>query len=380
MAYIPRIIEPTVKKYLSIFPVVGLTGPRQSGKSTMLQKLLGDSYQYVSFDDSGNVDMFKSDPVRFMRLHDDKVIFDEAQKVPEIFNHIKLAVDADRKQYGKFVLTGSSQFHFMKKISESLAGRIGLLSLLPFQYSEIPSILREDALFRGGYPELVVREYRSAEEWYSAYIDTYLTRDVRDLAAIGDLYDFRRCLQLLAGRVSGIMNMSDLARDVGVSVPTIKKWISVLDASYIIFLLHPFYKNLGKRIVKSPKVYFFDTGLVSYLTGIWDKSHFEKGPLYGPIFENYVIAETFKKQLHLRTMKELYYFRTSHGVEVDLIIDQKDSKEWLEAKTSETFRPEMIKAIQDLKKPDEVGRLVYRGKAIPFVDNIEIINFSKYLE
>jgi uncharacterized protein len=380
MAYVPRIIESAVKKYLSIFPAIGLTGPRQSGKSTMLQKLLGGSYQYVSFDDSGNVERFRSDPVRFMRLYGNKAIFDEVQKVPEIFNYIKLAVDADRKQYGKFVLTGSSQFHFMKKTSESLAGRIGLLSLLPFQYSEIPRIRREDALFRGGYPELVVRGYRNAEEWYSAYIDTYLTRDVRDLAAIGDLYDFRRCLQLLAGRVSGIINMSDLARDVGVSVPTIKKWISVLDASYIIFLLQPFYKNLGKRIVKSPKIYFFDTGLVSYLTGIGNRSQFEKGPLYGPIFENYIIAETLKKQLHLRTMKELYYFRTSHGVEVNLIIDHKDSKEWLEAKTSETFRLEMIKAIQDLKKPGEVGRLVYRGKAMPFVDNIEIINFSKYLE
>jgi len=315
-----------------------------------------------------------------MRLHNDKIIFDEVQKVPEIFSYIKLEVDTHREQYGKFVLTGSSQFQFMKKISESLAGRIGLLSLLPFQYSEIPSKLREDALFRGSYPELVVRNYRSAEEWYAAYIDTYLTRDVRDLAAIGDLYDFRRCLQLLAGRVSGIINMSDLARDVGVSVPTIKKWISVLDASYIIFLLQPFYKNLGKRIVKSPKVYFFDTGLVSYLTGIGNKSHFEKGPLYGPLFENYIISEILKKQLHLRTMKELFYYRTSHGVEVDLLIDQKDSMEWVEVKASETFRSEMIKAIQGLKKPGEVGRLIYRGKAIPFVDNIEIVNYSNYLK
>ncbi len=380
MTYIPRVIESTLKKYLATFPVVGLTGPRQSGKSTMLQKLLGGSYQYVSFDDSGTVDLFRSDPIRFMRLHGDKVIFDEVQKAPEIFSRIKLAVDADRKQYGKFVVTGSGQFRFMKNISESLAGRIGLLSLLPLQYSEIPPKLREDAMFRGGYPELVVRGYRNAEEWHSAYIDTYLTRDVRDLAAIGDLYDFRRCLQLLAGRVSAILNMSDLARDVGVTVPTIKKWISVLDASYIIFLLQPFYKNLGKRVIKSPKIYFFDTGIVSHLTGIADRMYFEKGPLYGPLFENYIVAETFKKELHLRTMRELYYYRTSHGVEVDLIIDQKDSKEWVETQTSETFRPQMIKAIQELKRPDEVGRLVYRGKTMPFVNNIEIINFSKYLE
>lgn len=380
MAYIPRIIEPTVRKYLSIFPVVGLTGPRQSGKSTMLQKLLGRQYEYVSFDDSSNVDLFKTDPARFMRLHNDKVIFDEVQKVPEIFSHIKLAVDARREEYGRFVVTGSSQFHMMMKISESLAGRIGLLSLLPFQYSELPPGLREDSMFRGSYPEIVLRKYRHSEEWYAAYVDTYLTRDVRELAAIGDLYDFRRCLQLLAGRVSGILNMSDLARDVGVSVPTIKKWISVMDASYIIFLLQPFYKNLGKRIVKSPKLYFFDTGLVSYLTGISDKNHFEKGPLFGPIFENYIISETFKKQLHLRTMKEIFYYRTSHGVEIDLIIDQKDSREWIETKTSETFRPAMVKAIQELKKPDEVGRLVYRGKAIPFTDNIQIVNFSRFLE
>ncbi len=286
MPYIRRVIEPIVKNYLSLFPVVGPTGPRQSGKSAMLRRLLGGSYQYVSFDDSSNVDLFKSDPVRFMRLHSDKVIFGEVQKVPEIVNNIKLAVDAERGMYGKFVITGSSQFQFMKKISESLAGRIGLLSTLPFQYSKIPSKVREDSLYRGSYPEVVIRGYRNAKEWYASYIDTYLTRDVRDLAAIGDLYDFRRCLQPLAGRVSGILNMPDLARDVGVSVPTVKKWISVLDASYIIFLLQPFYKNLGKRIVKSPKLYFFDTGLISYLTGIDDKNHYEKSPLYGPMFEN----------------------------------------------------------------------------------------------
>ncbi|MBI5216803.1 MAG: ATP-binding protein [Ignavibacteriae bacterium] len=379
MKYIHRELEATVANYLKLFPVVGITGPRQSGKSTMLKAMLSSQYEYVSFDDFELVNFFHDDPVRFMKRYPDKIIFDEVQRVPEIFHSIKLAVDSDRHTKGKFVLTGSSQFSFLKKVSESLAGRIGLLSLLPFQYSEIPKRLHEESIYQGGYPELVMREYESSIAWFASYLDTYLTRDVRDVRDIGDIRDFRRCVQMLAARVSQILNLSELSRDIGVSVPTIKKWISVLEASYIVFLLPPYYKNLGKRIIKSPKIFFFDTGLVSYLTGIRTQELFERGPMFGSLFENYVISEIYKRELHARKESELFYYRTSNGVEVDVIIDRKSYREFVEIKASETFRPDMTKSIKQIKKDKERGYLIYQGKSLDTVSDIKILQYGNYL-
>ncbi len=380
MPYIPRTLEPTVRKYLKYFPVVGITGPRQSGKSTMLEQMFGSSYTYISFDNLNFVSEFHSDPKKFMNKYSNHVIFDEVQRVPEIFSSIKIAVDNDRQNYGKFVVTGSSQFAFMKRVSESLAGRIGLLSLLPFQYSEIPPKLRDESIFRGGYPELVMRKYEPSYDWFTSYLDTYLTKDVRDLREIGDIRDFRRFIQMMAARVAQILNMSDLARDLGVSVPTIKKWISVLEASYIVFLLPPFYKNIGKRLVKSPKIYFYDTGLVSYLTGVRNTELFENGPLYGQIFENYIVSEIMKRETHRKEDSELFYYRTSNGVEIDLIIDRKTEQEYIEIKASETYRMEMTRAIEQTKKKTERGYLLYCGKGEYSTPDLKVMNYKDYLE
>jgi len=379
VTYRTRALEATVRRYLSAFPVVGVTGPRQSGKSTMLKKLLDRSYRYVTFDDYRMVNLFHEDPEKFMRIYSDRVIFDEVQKVPEIFTYVKLSVDEDRQRYGKFVITGSSQFGFMKKVTESLAGRIGLLALLPFQFSEIPEKLRAESVFRGAYPEIVSRGYTMSPEWYSSYLETYLSRDVRDLSNIVGMREFRKCLQLLAARISQILNMSEIARDLGVTVPVVKKWISVLEASYILFLVSPFYDNLGKRVIKSPKVYFFDTGLVSLLTGIENADLIEKGPMRGAIFENYVVSEILKRERHKGSSSELYYYRTSHGVEVDIIIDRKSTKELVEIKSSETFRPEMVRTIQQLKKKNDEGYVVYRGKDLEYTDKIKIMDYRSFL-
>jgi predicted AAA+ superfamily ATPase len=379
MPYYHRVIEKTVRGYLKLFPVVGLTGPRQSGKSTMLKKLLGTKYRYVSFDDLNAVDRFHSDPERFMEVFSDKVIFDEVQRVPEIFHYVKVLVDNDRNDYGRFIMTGSSQFAFMKRVSESLAGRIGLLTLLPFQCSEIPARLTDQSLYQGGYPELVGRRYRGSEDWYSSYLDTYLTRDLRDISDVGDIRDFRRFIQMLAARVAQLLNMSEIARDLGVSVPTIKKWISILEASYIVFLLPPFYENLGKRIIKSPKIYFHDTGLVSYLTGIRTKQLFEDGPMYGALFENYVVSEISKKLIHTRTDAELFFFRESNGNEIDLIIDQKSSRDHIEIKSGHTFRPGMAKLLMQRAGEAKHSWVVYRGKDIPLGDGISTVNFKSFL-
>ncbi|MFZ1979090.1 MAG: ATP-binding protein [Bacteroidota bacterium] len=380
MPYYHRVLEKTIHAYLKLFPVVGLTGPRQSGKSTLLRKLLSARYRYVSFDDLNAVDRFHTDPERFMEVYADKVIFDEVQRVPEIFHYVKSIVDNNRSDYGKFILTGSSQFAFIKKVSESLAGRIGLLALLPFQFSEVPAGLREKSIYQGGYPELVGRKYRGAYDWYSSYLDTYLTRDVRDISEIGDIRDFRRFIQMLAARSAQLLNMSEIARDIGVSVPTIKKWISILEASYIVFLLPPFHKNLGKRIIKSPKIYFYDTGLVSYLTGIRNKLLFEKGPMYGALFENYVISETYKKLVHTRSDAEMFFYKESNGNEIDLIIDRKSRREHIEIKSGYTFRPKMTRLLMQLSKEAKHSWIVYRGKEIILGNNISAVNFKSFLD
>ncbi|HLB41535.1 MAG TPA: ATP-binding protein [Gammaproteobacteria bacterium] len=378
MHYYHRILEDKLKEYLTYFSVISLTGPRQSGKSTLLLHCL-KNYQYVTFDDYKIVNLFHQDPERFMNLYANKVIFDEVQKVPELFNYVKLAVDKDRNNKGKFVLTGSSQFAFIKNLSESLAGRIGLLSLLPFQFSEITKDLREESIFRGGYPELVDQKYRYFEPWFSSYLETYINKDVAAIGHIGDMRDFRRLIHLLAINTAQQLNMSRYASDIGVDVKTIKRWIAILEASYIIFLLPPFYQNKGKRIVKSPKIYFYDTGLVAFLTGIDSKSHFEKGPMVGSLFENYLISDILKKECHQKTSAELFYLRTSHGVEVDLVIDRKRYREFIEIKYSETFNPRMVIGIETFIEKNDKGYLLYRGKKFPYHKPIEILNYREYL-
>lgn len=377
MTYQPRVLEAKLKEYLNFFSVVAVTGPRQSGKSTLIQKLLKD-YTYVTFDDYRILAMFEADPEKFMRIYNDKVVFDEVQKAPTLFNYIKIAVDQNRKKTGKFVLTGSSQFSFIHKISESLAGRMGLLELLPYQYTEIHKNLRDESVFRGGYPELVGKHYRLFEDWFASYLETYLNKDVSILAHIGDMRDFRRLIALLAANTGQILNMSRFASDLGVDVKTIKRWISILEASYIIFLLPPYYNNFGKRIVRSPKLYFYDTGLVSFLVGINSKDGFEKGPMLGSLFENYLVAEIKKKETHQKTHANLYYYRTSHGVEVDLIIDRKNTKDFIEVKHSETFKPKMLEAIEALLGKQNRGYLLYSGKTMPY-ETIRILNYKEYL-
>jgi predicted AAA+ superfamily ATPase len=378
--YITRTAEQTLLKYLSAFPVTGLTGPRQSGKSTMLRVLLSEKYKYVTFDDPVTVAEFRDDPERFMRIYSDRVIFDEAQKAPEIFSYVKVAVDNDRDRYGKFILSGSSQFTLIKQISESLAGRIGLISLLPLQFNEIPQTHHEESIYKGGYPELVKRGYEFSNEWYQAYINTYLEKDLRSIGDIGNIRDFFRLIRLLAARCSQIINLSELASELGVAVNTVKHWLSVLEASYIIFFLPPFYENLGKRIVKSPKLYFYDTGLVSFLTGIDTQKQFENSILYGPIFENYIVSEVKKVIEHKKMFYTLYYYRTSSGLEVDLIIDKKLDKKWIEIKTSETFQKKFVLSIQRTKSQEERGSLVYKGTTRPGTDDIEILNYKEFLD
>lgn len=378
MKYKNRIIESKLKEALQVFSAIGLTGPRQSGKSTMLLKVLAE-YEYVSFDDFAVVQMFKDDPEKFFRIYNDRIIFDEVQKVPEIFNYIKREVDNDRNNSGKFVLTGSSEFSFIKSLSDSLAGRIALFSLLPYQYSELPEKHRNNAIVFGFYPELVNKDYKLCSTWYSSYLETYVNIDIASMININNLRDFRKLISLLAANVSQTLNATKLAGFIGVDAKTIRRWLAVLEASYIIYQLRPFSNNSTKRMINSPKIYFYDNGLVSFLNGIESIKQFDKTPLKGAMFENFVVTEILKKQKHNLTNNQLFYYRESNSVEVDLILDKKSHKELLEIKSSETFNHKMLSAIEKIKEENDIGYLLYNGVKRPYLEDIQVIPFHKYL-
>ena len=359
--YIKRELE---KKILSLsegFSAVALTGPRQSGKSTLLKHLFKDTHNYVTFDDPSIRERAISDPKLFLEELGKKVIIDEIQYIPEILSYIKMSIDNERNLAGKFILTGSQQFSLTKNLGDSLAGRIGILELLPFSINEIKSSplgrnlnstlgLFINACLKGSFPEVVLKDKNHSKEWYASYINTYLERDIRSIYDIGNLREFNRFLQLLASRTSQILNFSTYSNELGVSVNTIKKWISILEASRIIYLLPPYYETFGKRISKSPKIHFLDVGLVCYLVGITEKSHLINGPMAGQLFETFCIQETVKAYFNKGLKPNLFYVRTQNDLEVDLIIKIAQNIFPVEIKFSKTIKPSMSSGLSRFKK------------------------------
>lgn len=326
--YIQRAIETLLPGILATFPCLAVTGPRQSGKSTLLRHALPE-YRYVTLDDPAVLGQAHADPVYFLDSLGEQCIIDEIQLAPGILSYVKMRVDDDRSRNGRFVFTGSQQFGMIRNLGDSLAGRIALLDLLPFAVGEI----QQTAPIKGGlelfaasgltgaYPQLAVTPAIDRRLWYSSYIQTYLERDIRSLYDIGSLREFHRFMQLLAVRCTQTLNMSGFAADLGVSVTTIKRWLSVLEAGRIIFLLPPYFNNLGKRITKMPKVYFLDTGLACHLAGVRDREQLLEGPMAGALFENYCLQETVKCFANRGEQPRLSYVRTNNGLEVDLIIE-----------------------------------------------------------
>ena len=374
MAYRHRILEARLKRYLTLFPAVTVTGPRQSGKSTLLRTALPD-FPYVSFDDPEEVHAAEQDPRGYLARFPESVILDEAQKAPDLFSYLKLAIDADREKRGRFVLSGSNQFSLSRRLSESLAGRIGLLSLHPFERGEMPKAARKGQMLHGSYPELAMRSHEGAREWYSSYLATYLERDVRLANDVGKLSDFQTLIRLLAVRASQEYNASSLARDVGVDSKTIESWVSILEASYLVFRLRPWQANIGKRLVKRPKLYFWDTGLICHLAGIRDTEALEAGPLGGPIFENLLVAEILKGGAHRGLDLEAYYFRESNGLEADLLlVDREGGRRWIvDAKSGHTAKAPWTESLARVaalvaNAKDEKSRagsrrvVIYRGE------------------
>jgi predicted AAA+ superfamily ATPase len=336
MRYIPRELESQVLAASRSFPAVVLTGPRRAGKTFLLRHLLPKA-SYHLFEDPDVVARFRADPQGYLDEARLPAVFDEVQNVPEVFNYVRSRIDRDARRTGRWFLTGSQDAGLMRNVSESMAGRAAVLHLLPMSVRETPKV----GLLRGGYPEVLARP-RASALWFSSYLQTYLERDVRSITAVQDLSTFRRFLALLASRHGRILNKTDLAGPLGVSIPTIAAWIRILEATHQIVLVPPFFENLGKRLVKSPKVYIADSGLACYLLGIETDADLRKSPLLGEIFEGFLASEILKSQINSGRRREIYYFRDQQGLEVDFLVPKKGGAfSLIEAKATRTATPSM---------------------------------------
>jgi hypothetical protein len=367
MRYIERTLEAVLLRAARQFPAVVLTGPRQSGKTTLLRRRLRDSHRYVSLDAPDTRAAAAEDPRGFLELHRPPVIFDEVQHAPALLSYLRARIDERRSQAGQYILSGSQNLAVAQSITETLAGRAAVLHLLPLTLREItgqPQALlpwerkQEPAkvtrsyaalwqtLLRGAYPAVVADPGLDAALWYGSYLQTYLERDVRSLRQIGDLTQFQLFLRALAARSAQLLNLSELARDLGVAVNTAKAWLSVLEATFQVFLLRPYFANLGKRLVKTPRVYFTDVGTLCYLVGLRAVEHAMSGPMAGAILETAVVGEIFRALLHRGEEPRLYFWRTSTGVEVDLVVDTGPALVPVEVKVSATPSLPMCRGIE----------------------------------
>lgn len=343
---IPRSALDTALTLAQGFPILALTGPRQSGKTT-LSRALFPSREYVSLENPEQREFAASDPQGFLTRFENGAIIDEVQHCPDLFSYIQVLVD-ERQRMGDFVLTGSQNFALLSRISQSLAGRVGLIQLLPFSAGELlnadllPNSL-DAVLFQGGYPPLYDRPLMP-EIWFPNYVTTYLERDVRQLLAVRDLTLFQRFLKLCAARTGQLLNLSALANDCGISHVTAREWLSVLEASYVLILLHPYHRNFGKRLVKHPKLYFLDTGLAAWLLGIRSPAMLNTHALRGSLFETLVVSEFVKRSFNSGQPADLYFWRDNTGHEVDLLFEQGDKLQAVEIKSGATFVPDWLKS------------------------------------
>ena len=362
-----RTIKKAMDIYLGKYPILVLTGPRQSGKTTFLKNEF-TNYTYINLENLDNRTYALNDPNGFLAEHGDFVIFDEAQRAPELFSYLQTKVDND-KIMGQYILSGSQNFHLMRNISQSLAGRVALFKLLPFDNQEMEHAewLNDDYavnLQRGFYPAIYDRDIPS-KVFYSNYVQTYVERDLTELIQVKNLKQFRNFITLCAARVGQLLNLNSLANECGISQPTAKAWISVLETSYILYQLQPFHSNINKRMTKNSKLYFYDTGLVCFLLKINDASSLKTSAYKGSLFENYVINEYIKQQYHQNLLIDFWFWRDAVGHEVDFIWQNTEKLNLVEIKASETINPDMFKGLSYMKKfmPDiiESKTIVHTG-------------------
>jgi len=334
MAFIPRVIGSALARAAKQFPALLLTGPRRAGKTTLLRRLFPRA-AYHLLEDPDVIARIRSDPRGFLDEARPPAILDEVQNVPELFNYLRTRIDGAPRRCGRWLLTGSQDASLMRGVSESMAGRVAVFHLLPLSVQETSRV----SLWRGGFPEVLARP-SAADVWFRSYIQTYLERDVRAISSIRDLSTFRRFLALLAGRCGQLLNKTDVAIPLGVSVPTVTEWLSILETTAQILLVPPFYENFGKRLIKSPKLYFVDSGLLCHLLGLESEAALARSPFLGPVFEGFVASELIKRQVNTGRRRELYYFRDQQGLEVDFLRPMGGRRlQLIEAKAARTVTP-----------------------------------------
>ena len=361
---ITRQAEPALRRLAGQFKAVAIIGPRQSGKTT-LARFVFPLKPYVSLENPDMRHFAADDPRGFLARYPDGAVIDEAQRQPELFSYLQQILDETRVP-GKFILTGSNNFLMQEKISQSLAGRIAYLTLLPFSASELPASASPDIremLFKGFYPPVFDQPVESTD-WYANYIKTYVERDVRQLKNIADLNTFDRFLRLCAGRTGQLLNMSNMANETGVDGKTLAAWLSVLESSFIVFRLQPHHENFNKRLVKMPKLYFYDTGLVCSLLGIQKAEQLLFHPLTGLLFENFIIAELLKNRSNLAQSNNLFFWRDNAGHEIDVIIDHGTDLFPVEIKSGQTITPEYFRNLSYWQKltGKQEGAVIYAGQ------------------
>jgi predicted AAA+ superfamily ATPase len=368
-----------------------------------LRQLLGSSHRYISLETPDVRAAATADPRGFLDLNSAPVIFDEIQYAPDLLFYIKERIDEDRSNYGQYILTGSQNLLLQEKVTETLAGRAAILRLLPLSFSEImgkpnaqfpwedqntspliqPSIGDLwKLMLRGTYPELIEHPHKDASLWHASYIQTYLERDVRTLRQVGDLTQFQLFLRAVAARSAQVFVASDVAKDIGVSVNTVRAWLAVLEATYQVIILRPYFSNISKRLVKSPKIYFTDVGTLCYLTGLRDVDHLAAGPMSGAVFETFVISQVYKRLLNRGIDPNVYFWRTAAGTEVDILVEEQGVLHPIEVKATATPRPAMAAGItslcKDLGPQISKGYIVHMGELIlPLAPKIEAIPLAR---
>lgn len=366
---------------------VSIFGPRQCGKTT-LAKTLFPSFSYANLEDMNVRSLAKNDPEEFFTRFPEPVIIDEIQRVPELLSTVQVRIDKNQKK-GQYLITGSQQISLKSSITQSLAGRTAIVQMLPLSISELYSanikLDRDSQLVSGFMPFLYAETGHSPFEYYKNYVNTYLERDIVQIAAVHDLIRFEKFMRLLAGRVGQLVNNSALATEVGVSSTTIGSWLSVLEASHVIYTLKPWFKNRNSQVVKTPKIYFCDTGLVSYLLGIETPEQMIRDPLLGNIFENFVVIEALKTRLNLGLEPNLYFFRNSNGLEIDLILQEQNKLKLFEIKSGKSLNDEFCRNMknfsakynEDIVSDSTKGTVIYSGETYESYKDFGFYNFSK---
>lgn len=379
-----RTILKEIKTLAAAFRIISVLGPRQSGKTTLC-RMAFPNYQYVSLEDPDTRAYATEDPRGFLGEYRENAILDEIQRVPQLLSYIQTIVDEDNKK-AQFILTGSHQLELGAAIAQSLAGRTALLNLLPLSMQELKQEAKIDqkelnALLLTGFMPGKHADRVDTSRFYRSYFQTYIERDVRLLVNLKDAAKFEKFVRLCAGRIGQLLNQASLANDVGVSANTINDWISVLEASFIVYRLQPYYENIGKRLIKSPKLYFVDTGLAAWLLGIETAAQMQRDPLRGSLFENMVVMDVLKEELNRGRDPRLFFYRDSHGNEVDLLIQRGNRLLPIEIKASQTWHNSFVKGIDYfrniLSERSETGIVVYGGHKNRTTEQYRLRSYAK---